>query len=542
MSALALAGVFVGMLILLLAASAACFWVMARCCGVADVSIRRAIALMLALAAMNIVLGGADLWLKKNVLASQSFIQGLVTLTAFLLELFVGFLIVKRVLRTNPGRALLVFITASVLTGAIGFGGAVLFRARFVESFIATTGSQALSIYGRHYDVKCFDCGYQFAVEAPYSGAPSKEQVATVCPNCGQTSWLDRGMASDAGDQFLIDRTAAPKRWDIVAFKSPTEPNTTYVKRLVGLPGETVAISHGHVFINGVEAHRDLGAKTDLWVPLIDTQFVASTAVPNWLHWAPAAGSHWTSAVGKWSCKAMDADGDELRLQGKITDWLAYNASMADRISEPLPTGDVKLECSIDSFSGNGDLMIHWEFAGHRLTATIASKGDATLDAAAVKKAADATTTKGNLSKPISTGQRLTIAVRDSRGYIAENDRVVASVVIDDEKFEADQPEDTESDGTVEPCKLSIFARRCDVSFSRIALFRDTYFRSATELPGRPSLGPAPVKLGDDEFFVLGDNSGLSNDSRQFGPIRANAMVGVARWILSPEERRRAFK
>lgn len=42
-----------------------------------------------------------------------------------------------------------------------------------------------------------------------------------------------------------------PQRGDIVVFRAPDRPESTYVKRLIGLPGETVLIQDGHVFIDG---------------------------------------------------------------------------------------------------------------------------------------------------------------------------------------------------------------------------------------------------------------------------------------------------
>lgn len=47
------------------------------------------------------------------------------------------------------------------------------------------------------------------------------------------------------------------ERGDIVVFWYPKEPDKSYVKRIIGMPGETVEISNGRVTINGVELKED---------------------------------------------------------------------------------------------------------------------------------------------------------------------------------------------------------------------------------------------------------------------------------------------
>jgi signal peptidase I len=43
------------------------------------------------------------------------------------------------------------------------------------------------------------------------------------------------------------------KRGDIMVFNSPNEPNTPYIKRVIGMPGETILIRGVTVFINDQE-------------------------------------------------------------------------------------------------------------------------------------------------------------------------------------------------------------------------------------------------------------------------------------------------
>jgi len=64
-------------------------------------------------------------------------------------------------------------------------------------------------------------------------------------------------------DQFIIVSRinyllGEPQRGDIVVFHPPNQPpdEPPYIKRVIGLPGETIEIQDGHVFINGDELNE----------------------------------------------------------------------------------------------------------------------------------------------------------------------------------------------------------------------------------------------------------------------------------------------
>jgi signal peptidase I len=48
-----------------------------------------------------------------------------------------------------------------------------------------------------------------------------------------------------------------PHRGDVVVFKLPRDNSTDYIKRLIGLPGDTVQMRHGILYLNGVPVERD---------------------------------------------------------------------------------------------------------------------------------------------------------------------------------------------------------------------------------------------------------------------------------------------
>ncbi len=65
------------------------------------------------------------------------------------------------------------------------------------------------------------------------------------------------------GDQLIVDKISYrfrdPKRYDIIVFPYQYEPNTYYIKRIIGLPGETIQIIDGYIYIDGEQLDEHYG-------------------------------------------------------------------------------------------------------------------------------------------------------------------------------------------------------------------------------------------------------------------------------------------
>jgi len=90
-----------------------------------------------------------------------------------------------------------------------------------------------------------------------------------------------------------------------------------------------------------------------------------------------------------------------------------------------------------------------------------------------------------------------------------------------------------------EPSSIRLAASR-HVAFDNIEIWRDVYYTKMgpRSIPGKTAWGrDAVYRLGEGEYLALGDNSPDSRDSRDWGPVPAENIVGKAFFILTPLSR-----
>jgi len=64
------------------------------------------------------------------------------------------------------------------------------------------------------------------------------------------------------GDNLIVDKISYrfkdPERYDIIVFPYKYESHTYYIKRIIGMPGETIQIMNGYVYIDGELLETDI--------------------------------------------------------------------------------------------------------------------------------------------------------------------------------------------------------------------------------------------------------------------------------------------
>jgi len=462
---------------------------------------------------------------------------------------------------------------------AIAIALAFAIRYFVVEAFKIPTGSMAPTLLGEHKNVNCSNCGWFFYADRQSESAtcpncqfetstslycdtcnnrirynwPAWLWKKGTCPKCRiSLAWSDMSKrVIHGGNRILVNKFwykfKDPQRWDVMVFVYPlydltckncaaqlpdaewhdglrcprcgttrfSKKKKNYIKRLVGLPGEKLQIVNGDIYINDKIQRKPDSIQETLWLPVYNSRYqTKEDTTPTWV----ADSSAWT--VNKESLVLNNVSDNNthpsfVTFGRRISDQNGYNNRSGN--SE---MGDIKIRFDATVAKGSKCLEIVLEKNSETFTAVIP-----TNDA----------NTKGYLKKGesvvmeedihLQTGQKNRIAFSHVDNIISLSIDGKKTFVFDND--DGKPPEERPFDTSI----IRLGGSQVHATFENIEIFHDIFY---THLSAGTWGTTQPVQLGEKDYFMLGDNSRNSNDSRVWKFVPEKNIVGKAFFVFWP--------
>ena len=423
------------------------------------------------------------------------------------------------------------------IVGAIAV--ALLIRTFAAEPYSIPTGSMSPTLLGEHVDLSCGSCNASFSAAAPFQRDANR--LPQTCPNCsiagpaggecsscgyplpGEPAALPAGGGGTcpfcleevsesrrasgrnrSGDKILVDKVSyrfrSPRRWEVAVFRRPGLTSMNFVKRIVGLPGEEVALIGGDVVIDGRIASKPDFLQESLWFPVYSTD----RAEPGSDAWSEEArGWEWTDEgiVGASEGRTT------LRYVRPIRDVQPYNLFREG--GEDRRVGDIRLTVEVVVESGEALLVI--ERNGQKIAAGLSKDGRMWLEVGGEPLEHRV---EGAARGPISFGAE----VLDGEASVRFGEEEVITVRL------GGGPEEILSSGA----SIGVSGGRS--LFTKIEIHRDIHYSTVSDRGGMDF----PYQTQPGEFILLGDNSPSSKDSRYLGPVPEQNILGKGFAVFWP--------
>ncbi len=491
-------------------------------------------------------------------------------------------------------------IKETVSSLIIAFIFAFVFRGFVIEAFVIPTGSMAPTLLGQHLRFQSPESGYTWTVdpwEKNKANIPAKVQgsaktIAATDPMTGAQigselpQELGRNQRLLSGDRIFVLKYLYsiydPSRYDVVVFKYPGKPNSdlrtgeqeNYIKRLVGLPNEEIALVDGDVFRRpapmkpGMHEYSDWNAgeweiarksertQRELWQPVYNSVSAPLNPERDLRRWFTnpwqgltrdgSADTNWqiddrrsyTYSSATPTTLAWDTD------TRPITDSYSYNevARGNPYTKTTFAVADVRLAMGVEPEQEGFTLAASLKARGHEFRAEIA--GDQiiikmrpiTNDQPGEWRTLEEASTKHTLTPGTVTNVEVWFVDQSVQVWI-DGSRVANAEYAWSPSLRTEHTFGVPSDDLLRPTTRGNPLANNDlylqpqirwelagspVTLYRVRLDRDIFYRPGIynrgfTRAGQPSLGTHPSQpniLGPDQFFVCGDNSPNSLDGR----------------------------
>lgn len=441
-----------------------------------------------------------------------------------------------------------------------------------MQAYTIPTGSMADTLMGAHFRLRCGQCGqgynygfitdqykeYEFPENfAPGFNLPIKNP-GPMCPVCGYSLPSQDKVPVTKGDRIFVNKCIyqfiEPKRWDVVVFNSPLTPHINFIKRLIALPGETVEIIDGDIYIDGQIEAKPANVQRELWMPVYNNDNLPVNPAEGQFEggrmweqpFANAEGSGWGLNTDGTKKFILDGSGykiNTIEYKSGMRDFKAFCSHNDSRMMPKMPDcSDLMIRFYCGAKDNKGKIGASLSKYATRYTATVDLAGEMVIE-------------KTENGQVVQLAKK-TIAVPSIDGAVYfEFANVDHQLVLrfGDEKLKYKLGRLSQDAGqigkSVKP-EVTILGAG-SLELSEIEIYKDIHYVSMVSRDGskiqRAGLGN-PFSLGDDEFFVLGDNTANSADSRfwprpglgnndtqySMGTVPRDYLVGKAFFVYWP--------
>lgn len=363
----------------------------------------------------------------------------------------------------------------------------------------------------RHFSASCTQCSHRFEFDAE-----SASRLDTVhCPMCGWEFGVDKSVSPEPADQVEILSMDRPDRWDVVAFR---QRDGYSIKRIVGLPTETVEIRHGDIWIDKQRITKPLRTQLDTRVLMFSTE----SLVKRQVEWSP------DSMLTRFPVSLQQdfqlrycqyANYDSLTPKSEqepIKDFYGYNQGLSRSLNQCSDIG-CEFTIALDGSIEQVDSVLSVQL-------TTKDYGVVRFDFSLKSESVEVELLQNN-ERLHSSDYRLPTKSSELSFYPSIIDGMARCVMFDGShqtvplKTSFEGPVGEKVHPVIVSNQMGEPNKDMRVQLVKLKVFRDLFYFE--------KIKHKPIKLGEDEYFVIGDNVPVSRDSRntRFFPHRKD-MVG----------------